>query len=145
MTKPTILFVPGSFAPPTIYASTIAHLRSTGFPCVALSLPSTTKRHPLRPATMSDDASVIRRAAETLIAQGKDVVVACHSYGGTPTSQGLAGLAIKKIVYITAIVPRIGQNQNMAMGMEGEGEDMPIESVVRTFSPPSNPINLKTD
>jgi alpha-beta hydrolase superfamily lysophospholipase len=127
-TKPTILVVPGSFSPTTIYDSLISHLRTAGFPAVALQLPSTTKRHPLPPATMFDDASVIRAAAEILLAQGKEVVVACHSYGGTPTSQGLAGLAIKRIVYMTAIVPRIGQNQNEAMGLELDA--IPMEVVV---------------
>jgi len=138
-TKPTILFVPGSFAPPSIYASTISHLRTLGFPAVALRLPSTVKRMPLEPASMKDDADVIKRAAETLIAQGKEVVVVCHSYGGTPTTQALVGVDVKRIVYLTAIVPRVGENQCQAMNMEG-GE-LPMETVVR-LAPFPSPLKI---
>lgn len=35
--------------------------------------------------------------------------VLCHSYGGTPTTEGLAGQNIKRIIYLTAIAPRVGQ------------------------------------
>jgi pimeloyl-ACP methyl ester carboxylesterase len=121
-TKPTILFVPGSFAPPTIYKVTIEHLRNAGFPAVALQLPTTVKRMPLPPASMSDDADMIRRAAETVIGQGKEVVVVCHSYGGTPTTQALAGLKIKRLVYLSAIVPKMGQSN--VDGMDGDGEQL---------------------
>lgn len=37
--------------------------------------------------------------------------VVCHSYGGTPTTQALAGVPVKRIIYLTAVVPSIGQNQ----------------------------------
>jgi hypothetical protein len=82
MSKPTILIVPGSFAPPHIYKPTIEHLRNAGFPAVALQLPSTMKRMPLPPATLGDDADVIRRSVEAVISQGKDVVVSSFSIHG---------------------------------------------------------------
>ncbi|KAF2831148.1 alpha/beta-hydrolase [Ophiobolus disseminans] len=125
VTNPTILFVPGSFAPPTIYAATIAHMRNLGFPSVALELPSTVKRMPLAPATMLDDASVITRAVETILSQGKEVVVVSHSYGGTPMSQALVGLDVKRMIYVTAIAPKVGQNQVQALG----AEVLPMEEV----------------
>ncbi|KAF2030062.1 alpha/beta-hydrolase [Setomelanomma holmii] len=131
--KPFILLVPGSFAPPTIYDKTIAHLRAQGYQAVALRLPSTVKRMPLEPASMTEDADVIRRAAETVISQGKEVAmliseqVVCHSYGGTPTSQGLAGVKVKRVIYLSAIVPKVGQNQISALGMPGDA--LPMEAV----------------
>lgn len=72
---------------------------------------------------MQDDATHIRAVAETLIAQGKEAVFVCHSYGGMPTSEGLVGLGkqegkqggVKRIVYLTAVVPRVGQNQVKTM------------------------------
>jgi alpha-beta hydrolase superfamily lysophospholipase len=118
MSKPTILLVPGSFAPPTIYQTLITLLSKRGYPAVALQLPSTQKRMPLPPATMEEDAETVKRAAETLISQGKDVVVLCHSYGGAPTTQGLANVAVKRIIYLTAVAPRVGQSQIEAMEME---------------------------
>jgi hypothetical protein len=90
---------------------------------------------PLPPATMSDDASLIRRTAEMLISQGKEVVVLAHSYGGTPTTQALAGLKVRRIVYLTAIVPAAGETNVVAMG--GEEGDLPLglEDVVRFHLP----------
>jgi hypothetical protein len=73
--KPTILIVPGSFAPTTSYKEFVDILRSKGYPALAVQLPSTQKRMPLQPATMKDDADVIKRAAEMLISLGKEVVV----------------------------------------------------------------------
>ena len=67
---------------------------------------------------MEEDAEAVKRAAETLISQGKDVVVVCHSYGGTPTTQGLANVTVKRIIYLTAVAPRVGQSQIEAMEME---------------------------
>jgi alpha-beta hydrolase superfamily lysophospholipase len=134
-TKPTILIVPGSFSPSTQYATVITHLRTAGFPAFSIQLPSTQKRMPLPPATMSDDASLIRRTAEMLISQGKEVVVLAHSYGGTPTTQALAGLKVRRIVYLTAIVPAAGETNVVAMG--GEEGDLPLglEDVVRFHLP----------
>ncbi|KAH7399607.1 Alpha/beta hydrolase fold-1 [Pyrenochaeta sp. MPI-SDFR-AT-0127] len=115
MANPTILIVPGSFSSPGAYDGVVALLRKQGFPAFAVQLPSTQKRMPLEPATMQDDASVIRRAAEALIGLGREVVVLCHSYGGTPTTEGLAGLAVKRIIYLSAIVPKVGQTHIAAM------------------------------
>jgi alpha-beta hydrolase superfamily lysophospholipase len=132
-TNPTILVVPGSFSPSTQYASLITHLRAAGFPAFAIQLPSTQKRMPLPPATMSDDASLIKRTAEMLISQGKEVVVLAHSYGGTPTSEGLAGLKVSRIVYLSAIVPAVGETNVVAMGGEEGGLPLGLEDVVRLY------------
>ncbi|KAF1836733.1 alpha/beta-hydrolase [Decorospora gaudefroyi] len=120
MAKPTILIVPGSFAPSTMYDEVVRLLKAKGYPAVAVELPSTTKRMPLEPATMMEDADVVKRAAETLIGLGKEVIVIPHSYGGVPTMQGLAGIPVKKIICMSAVVPTIGQTQIEAMG-----QDMP--------------------
>jgi pimeloyl-ACP methyl ester carboxylesterase len=114
MPKPTILIVPGSFSSPSLYDQTVKLLKEYGYPAVAIQLPSTVKRAPLEPATMMEDADVVRRAAQTLLSLGREVIVVPHSYGGTPTTQGLANLVVdgrmvKRIVYMTAVVPKIGQ------------------------------------
>jgi pimeloyl-ACP methyl ester carboxylesterase len=130
--NPTILIVPGSFSPVTQYDSVVAHLRSANFPAFALQLPSTQKRMPLAPATMSDDASLIRRTVEVLLSQNKEVVVICHSYGGTPTTQALAGLKVRRLVYLSAIVPRMGQCNHEAMGgVKGEDWPLGMQDIVR--------------
>jgi len=82
---------------------------------------------PLPPASMMDDADVIRRAVETLLGQGKQVAVMCHSYGGVPTSQALVGLGVKRVVYLSALVPKVGQS--LLMTSMGSNE-LPMEAVV---------------
>lgn len=111
MTKPTIVFVPGSFSAAYVYKELVVQLRSKGFPALELILPSTQKRVGLEPATMEEDARQIRAVAEALISQKKDVVVVAHSYGGTPTTEALAGVPVKRIVYLTAIAPKVGESQ----------------------------------
>jgi pimeloyl-ACP methyl ester carboxylesterase len=125
MSKPTIVLVPGSFSPVTAYSTLTSHFRAHGFPALAVALPSTQKRIGFPPATMQDDASVIKRVAETLLAQGKQVVVICHSYGGTPTSEALVGVKVKRIVYLTAMVPKVGQTQTTTMDIV-----VPMETIV---------------
>jgi pimeloyl-ACP methyl ester carboxylesterase len=124
MIYPTILIVPGSFAPPTIYDPLVRLLKAKGYPVLAIELPSTTKRMPLAPATMFEDASVIKRAAEALINLGREVIVIAHSYGGCPTTQGLVGVPVTKIVYLTAVVPKMGQTNPEALGQKQE--EMPL-------------------
>ncbi|KAF2220277.1 Alpha/beta hydrolase fold-1 [Elsinoe ampelina] len=116
MTKPTIVLVPGSFSPPAAYTEIISLLRAASFPAAAIQLPTTTKRYPLEPATLADDAAHIRRVAETLIGQGKEVVVVCHSYGGAPTSEALVGVGVKRIIYMTSIAPKVGEDIATALG-----------------------------
>ncbi|KAF4548581.1 Hypothetical protein D9617_27g045490 [Elsinoe fawcettii] len=120
MTKPFILVVPGSFSPASAYDALISLLRTSGYSALALQLPSTCKRYPKEPATMAEDAAQIRTVVETLVAQGREVVVVCHSYGGTPTTEALAGVkGVRRVVYMTAVVPRVGEDQMKAMQMEG--------------------------
>ncbi|KAF2125813.1 alpha/beta-hydrolase [Dothidotthia symphoricarpi CBS 119687] len=138
--NPTILLIPGSFAPPTIYHPLITALRTASHPALVLTLPSTQKRHPLPPATMHDDASLIRAVTEALIAQGKQVVVVCHSYGGVPTSEALVGLGVgkeggggvRRIVYFTAVVPRVGERQVDAVGMAGGMVEGAVDGYMHT-------------
>ncbi len=74
-TKPTILIVPGSFAPASLYDNFIPLLKKAGFPAFAMQLPSTVKRMPLPPVTMQDDADAIRGVVEMLGNFGREVVV----------------------------------------------------------------------
>ncbi|OAL56112.1 alpha/beta-hydrolase [Pyrenochaeta sp. DS3sAY3a] len=115
--NPTILIIPGSFAPPSIYDPLVALFKERGFPAVALALPSTQKRMPLPPATLADDVGVVRGVAEVLLGLGREVVALCHSYGGTPTTEALAGLPIKRIIYLSAVAPKIGETHIEAMAL----------------------------
>jgi hypothetical protein len=59
---------------------------------------------------MQEDASRIRAVVEALHVQRKEVVVLCHSYCGAPTTQALAGVKVKRIVYFAAEAPKVGQS-----------------------------------
>ncbi|KAF1965163.1 alpha/beta-hydrolase [Bimuria novae-zelandiae CBS 107.79] len=115
MAKPTFVLVPGSFCVANIYAPFIAKLRAKGFPALEITLPSTQKRVGLEPATMQEDAKQVRAIAEALVSQGKEVVVVCHSYGGMPTAEALVGVGVKRIVYLAAIAPKVGETMADAM------------------------------
>jgi alpha-beta hydrolase superfamily lysophospholipase len=125
-TKPTILIVPGSFSEYGIYNPFLAQIRAQGFTALALKLPSTQKRYPLPPATLQDDAAHVRGVVEHLIneAEGAEVVVLAHSYGGTVATEALEGLGVKegkgvrRLVFLSAVAPRVGENQVSAMKLE---------------------------
>ncbi|KAJ4344068.1 hypothetical protein N0V95_006401 [Ascochyta clinopodiicola] len=126
--NPTIVLVPGSFSAAGAYASFIALLRAQNLTALAIQLPSTQKRHPQPPATLQDDAAHVRGVVEQLIAEGEgtEVVVLAHSYGGSVVSEAVAGLGIKagkkggvrRLVFLSATVPRVGENQVEAMKLE---------------------------
>lgn len=83
---------------------------------------------------MLDDADVIKRSVEAVTGQGKEVVVVCHSYGGTPTTQALAGLkGVKRVVYLAAIIPKVGESNAVAMG--GKDGELPFAMTVSLFFP----------
>lgn len=125
-TKPTILIVPGSFSDYGIYDPFLAQIRAQGFTAFALKLPSTQKRYPLPPASLQDDAAHLRGVVEHLIAEdeGAEVVVLAHSYGGTVATEALEGLGgkdgkgVKRLVFLSAVAPRVGENQVSAMKLE---------------------------
>lgn len=69
----------------------------------------------------------VRGVVEHLIAEGggTDVVVLAHSYGGTVATEALEGLGIKegkggvkRLVFLSAVAPRVGENQVSAMKLE---------------------------
>lgn len=129
--KPTIVLVPGSFSAYGVYSPFLALLRAQGFTALAIQLPSTQKRHPLPPATLQDDATHVRGVVEKLIAEkeGTEVVVFAHSYGGSVVTEALAGLegGVKRLVFLSATVPRVGENQISAMKLR---EGMLPEEIV---------------
>ncbi|KAF2626922.1 alpha/beta-hydrolase [Macroventuria anomochaeta] len=118
--KPTILIIPGSFSAYGAYDPFLTLLRAEGFTALAIKLPSTQMRHPLPPATLQDDAAHVRGVVERLIAEGEgtEVVVLAHSYGGSVATEALAGLGVKRLVFLSASAPRVGENQIKAMRLE---------------------------
>lgn len=125
--KPTIVFVPGAFHTPDHFRPMSDLLRQSSYPSVTLSLPSIGELA----ATFApgDDIRAIRSELEKLVEnEGKDVVMAMHSYGGVPGSQTVTGLeksvrtkegkkgGVIHILFIAALVLENGQSLVEALG-----------------------------
>ncbi|MCJ1358656.1 MAG: hypothetical protein MMC33_008656 [Icmadophila ericetorum] len=117
-TKPTFVIVPGAFHSASCYEPLFSALRSSGYETKTGTLKSVVDASKV----LGDDIAFVKE--ELLLPlieqEGKDVVVACHSYGGFPTSVAIAGLSkvertakgekggIIGLIYICAFVPREG-------------------------------------
>jgi hypothetical protein len=89
-TKPTILFVPGVCHTPKHFASLSTHLNASGYPTTTVSLPSVDSSTP-NDESVTKDSIHVRSVLESLLDDGKDVVLAAHSYGGLPSSAAAKG------------------------------------------------------
>ncbi|KAF2797034.1 alpha/beta-hydrolase [Melanomma pulvis-pyrius CBS 109.77] len=136
MSKPSIIFVPGSFALPEFYDTVVDPIAAKGYDIRALhNLSSGLKTGPREgtPPTMYDDAAQIAAEAEKLADEGKDVILVAHSYGGTPMTESTKGLSKKerqaqgkkggivKLAYMTCLVPAVGVSAGGVLG--GSSED----------------------
>ena len=114
MSKPTIIFVPGAWHNPTVWAHCTTRLISLGYPVLAVHLPST--RNPPQDS-FDPDVAIIRKAITDASETG-DVVLAMHSYGGMPGTQAAKGMGkddggkgrLVRLVYIASFATRKGTN-----------------------------------
>lgn len=91
--RPSFVIVPGAWHQPEIYQKLVTHLNKAGYSAVVTSLPSCNTEDPQQ-ATCSADAEAVRkRILQLMDANGKDVVVVCHSYGGIPGGGAAYGLS----------------------------------------------------
>jgi len=142
MSKPSILFFPGSFVLVSGYQPIFAAVTKVGYEIKGIHPPSIGPRsregREGPGPTMYDDANVVAQEVEKLAEQGKDVILFGHSYGGGPISQSTKGLSkeerkaqgkeggIVRLAYITAVIPAIGKSaQDVLHGTREEG-DMPV-------------------
>ncbi|KAJ4244205.1 hypothetical protein NW762_014587 [Fusarium torreyae] len=128
MESPTLVIVPGSFAPAKLYRGFTESLARHGIDSRVVDTPSVGRQGVLPPQTMSDDADEIIRVVSRLIGQGKEVVLMAHSYGGIPATQSLGKLSqkvreaqgkeggIRKIIYVASILLQAGTANLDAFG-----------------------------
>lgn len=127
-TLPTIVFIPASFSPASFYNKTIDRLREIGFEAIIHTLPSASREPPEKAATLAEDVTYFHGVVAKLVEQGKEVVLVTHSYGGivgtevckglTKTDREAAGKkgGLIRLVYMTAVVPMLGQSLNNVLG-----------------------------
>lgn len=118
----SIILIPGSFAPPTIFSALARKLAACGINPVVIDLPSIGRRIGEPPATMQDDADKITSVASELLDEGQEIIIMAHSYGGIPATQSLENLSpaarhrlgkaggVNKVVYLSAVVAPVGKS-----------------------------------
>jgi len=144
-TKPTILLSHGAWHPPHLYQPLKDALAKRGYTLVMPALPSMGKD--ARGVGWDVDTKALLDAAEPLFAEGKEVVLVAHSYGGIPATVATRGNGVaerkgyglggfKHIVFLAAFaIPVAGLSQlDMIPGkqfppwqkliMDSEGKDI---------------------
>lgn len=118
------------------YTPTLQPLIDAGIKVHILDPPCYYTKKPGPVPTMQDDASFIAAFVSQLADAGEHIVLVSHSYGGTPSSESVAGLSaserakngkpggIVRLAYITAVVPK--QGNGLAETMTG-GMQVPLE------------------
>jgi pimeloyl-ACP methyl ester carboxylesterase len=126
MSKPTILVIPGSFSPLSSYDPIIAGLQSHGYTVHGIELETVGRRD--KAPGMYDDAAKVGARAAQLADAGAEIALVAHSYGGLVACEAAKGLArsvrakegkqggIVRIVFVTAVVPRVGESLVDMMG-----------------------------
>ncbi|KAF4951700.1 hypothetical protein FSARC_12851 [Fusarium sarcochroum] len=128
METPTVVIIPGSFAPAKLYHVFAQSLQQHGIDSRIVDTPSVGRQGILPPQTMSDDVDEIVRVVSKLTGQGKEVVLMTHSYGGIPGTQSLSKLSrkvreaqgkqggVRKIIYLASVLLQTGVSNLDAFG-----------------------------
>ncbi|KAF2463890.1 uncharacterized protein BDR25DRAFT_244359 [Lindgomyces ingoldianus] len=96
MAIPTIVVVPGAAHGVEFYSSLLSSLEAKGYPAICQNPPSITAEDATT-VTVDADVSFVRNQVLTpLLAEGKDIVLLMHSYGGTYGAAAVQGLSKKE-------------------------------------------------
>ncbi|PYH94693.1 alpha/beta-hydrolase [Aspergillus ellipticus CBS 707.79] len=122
--KPTLIFCPGAWYPPTAFDPLIAKFPTYTTHTVAFpSIQQATTVQDLQP-----DITTIRTLVEQESNAGNDVIVISHSWSGLPVNSALEGLSkperqssgqpggVTKLVFISAFIPEVGESLIGAFG-----------------------------
>ena len=90
---PSFVIVPGAWHQPEMYEKLVTSLKGAGCSAVVCSLPSCDAQDPQKVTCSTDAEAVRKQIVHAIEAEGKDVVVVCHSYGGVPGGGGAFGLS----------------------------------------------------
>lgn len=130
MTNPTLLIIPGSFMPSSMFQPLITQLKAHHIPAVTHDLRSTIAADPTIPTPdMYTDAAFFHSRALDLLNQGKDIMLFAHSYGGMVASEMMKGLPTRRtegkgrvvgIIYQSAMVIPVGKCL-----LDGMGDGLP--------------------
>lgn len=91
--KPTLVLVPGAWHSTDTWDKIASLLEAQQYKCVRVALPSTLSD---ASTTFSEDIKAVRNSIVAETAQGSDVVVVVHSYGGAVGCSAIKGFARQK-------------------------------------------------
>lgn len=91
-TKPGIALVPGAFHTPAHFEDFRTALEEQGFETYAPRLPTLGSTG----VTCIDDAKALQKAVEKRMDEGKEFVIAAHSYGGIPGCAAVKGFTVRE-------------------------------------------------
>ncbi|KAJ5594596.1 uncharacterized protein N7459_000804 [Penicillium hispanicum] len=92
---PTILFVPGFWEGPSVFAPIVALATADGFTAETAVLASTGSTSPGNPG-MKDDIAAVREKIQHLVTRGDEVLLVLHSGGGFIGSEAMEALSKKE-------------------------------------------------
>ncbi|KAK1569459.1 Alpha/beta hydrolase fold-1 [Colletotrichum navitas] len=93
---PTILFTPGAWHRPWAFDLVRSDLSSRGYPTAAVTLAGVGSTD--ADLGLDQDTAAVRAQVQTLVDEGRDVIVVAHSYGGIPVANAVKGLNYKDLV-----------------------------------------------
>lgn len=142
MSKPSIIFIPGSYILLPVYQPLLDAISTAGYEIRGIHPPTvgvSSRQGRDGPArSMYEDAAVISQEAEKLADQGKDVILMGHSYAGIPMSQSTEGLGKKErkaqgkpggivhLAYIACLVPALGDSAASLLGRFPDEKRPPV-------------------
>lgn len=142
--KPTLIFAPGAWYPPTAFKPVIEKLNTHGYTSYTVAFPSIQQTPAVE--DLQADIIAVRSLVEAEANAGKDVVIVSHSWSGLPVNSALDGLSkgdrekegktggVIRLVFISAFIPEVGQSLIGAFG--GNPPDWYIRDVsIHLFIP----------
>jgi pimeloyl-ACP methyl ester carboxylesterase len=148
MSTPSIIFIPGSFAPASLYYPLVEAVVANGVEAQAIQMPTVHLPYEDRIApSMYEDGAFIASTIEKLAEENKDVIVIGHSYGGIPLSQGTVGLSkptraaqgkrggLIMVAYMTAYVPILNESVADIEANSEFGVDITLDVSDQSASP----------
>lgn len=126
--KPTILLIPGAWHQGSAFEPVAHILRAQEYQAETITLPSAGGP---TSTTAYDDAEHIRKTyLNDLVAQGKEIIIVMHSYGGIPGTECVKGLArrdlaaqgknggVVSLIYLSAFLVPAGESSTGTVTMK---------------------------
>jgi hypothetical protein len=129
MENPTIAIIAGAATTTEHYASLRKDIKSKGYPTACENPPSITADDATAITVDVDVAFIRDRVLAPLLSEGKEVILLCHSYGGTYGAGAVQGLSKREraakgekggvigIIYIASFCTEPGESAMQSLGL----------------------------